>query len=599
MAALQYRPAIDGLRAIAVLSVFIFHLNHRWLPGGFVGVDVFFVISGYLITSIIFNDCQGDKFSLLKFYQRRIARIFPAFFTVALATLVGARFIYTPQDYASAGANLTAASLSVANLKYMLQGSYFQISPDAQPFLHYWSLSVEEQFYLFFPLLFLLLFKYARNHLVLVLGILGSGSLLACILLTPARPVWAFYLLPTRAWELCAGSLMAVVATHPSSAYNETWRSWIPLVGLLLVVLSFFLLHEGPQFPGWRAILPVVGSVALILPSAASTGPVEKWLAAPPLVMIGRMSYSLYLWHWPVFSLVDYRLFLAPEPVRLALKIGLSFLAALCSFLLIETPVRRFLNQPKRRPIAFAALTAALALCVPLGISIRRANYVNAEFRDVANGGLVFPGKPGAPSVVLMGDSNGSMYGKVMKEICADLGYKLTVISVAAGDPLPASNAQHGKLWLDSLATVKKERPDVLVLACHWSGKLADDPDRLALALDTLRPHVGRIVLLNQPPTLPRQANRGDIRRGARPPFLEDPTTRIDRKKANAFLLQFQSKVVSVVDISSNFETQEGAVSFLDGNGRQLYNDGSHLSSYGVGLLRPALVSAINVPSGG
>jgi peptidoglycan/LPS O-acetylase OafA/YrhL len=172
----EYRPAIDGLRALAVLSVFIFHLHHKWLPGGFVGVDVFFVISGYLITSIIFGDCQQNTFSLRKFYQRRIARILPAFLLVALATLLGASLIYGSQDLASSGANLAAATLSVANIKFMLQGNYFTISPDAQPFLHYWTLSVEEQFYMFFPLILLLLYKIARNRTTLVLIIMWVVS---------------------------------------------------------------------------------------------------------------------------------------------------------------------------------------------------------------------------------------------------------------------------------------------------------------------------------------------------------------------------------------------------------------------------------------
>src|ERR1039458_2468270 len=144
----EYRPAIDGLRAVAVLAVFLFHLNRGWLPGGFVGVDIFFVISGYLITSIIFRDCERNRFSFGRFYQRRIARLLPSFFTVALFTIVGASFIYSNQDLASAGATLAAAAASIANLKFMLQGNYFILSPDAQPFLHCWSLSVEEQFYL-------------------------------------------------------------------------------------------------------------------------------------------------------------------------------------------------------------------------------------------------------------------------------------------------------------------------------------------------------------------------------------------------------------------------------------------------------------------
>ena len=440
-ASLEYRPAIDGLRALAVLSVFIFHLNHNWLPGGFVGVDVFFVISGYLITSIIYKECQKDAFSLRKFYQRRIARIFPAFFTVALATLAGAYFIYSPQDLASAGANLAAAALSVANMKFMVQGNYFEISPDAQPFLHYWSLSVEEQFYIFFPLLLLLLFKYARKHLVLALGILCAGSFLAAVVMTHLKPVWAFYLLPTRAWELLAGCLLAVITDHAKPAPEARWPKLLSVFSLGLIALSFLLVHEGNRFPGYWAMLPVVGAVGLLMPTRGG-GVSEKLLSAAPLVAVGRISYSLYLWHWPVFSLVDYKMYLASEPARFALKIGLSFLAAVLSFLLIENPARVFLNRRKSMPLAYAAMVCAIALCVPLGVAVRKANYVNSEASDVVKGGLVFDPKTKNNSAMLMGDSNGSMYGKVMKEICANLGYKLSVISVAAGDPLPAPDVK-------------------------------------------------------------------------------------------------------------------------------------------------------------
>jgi len=151
----EYRPVIDGLRAVAVLAVFLFHLSRRTLPGGFVGVDIFFVLSGYLITSIILRDCERERFSFGRFYQRRIARLLSAFFVVAIATLVGALFVYSDQNIASAGAALSAAAASIANFKFMMQGNYFALSPDAQPFLHCWSLSVEEQFYMLFPATFL------------------------------------------------------------------------------------------------------------------------------------------------------------------------------------------------------------------------------------------------------------------------------------------------------------------------------------------------------------------------------------------------------------------------------------------------------------
>jgi peptidoglycan/LPS O-acetylase OafA/YrhL len=591
---LEYRPAIDGLRALAVLSVFIFHLNRNWLPGGFVGVDVFFVISGYLITSIIFKECQNGSFSLKKFYQRRIARIFPAFFIVALVTLAAANFIYSPQDLASAGANLTAAVLSVANMKFMLQGNYFQISPDAQPFLHYWSLSVEEQFYIIFPLLFMLVFKYARKHLVLMLGSLCVLSLVTCVVLTSLKPVWAFYLLPTRGWELLVGGLLAVLASGVTTEPGTRWPRLLSASSLGLIALSFLLIHEGNHFPSYWALLPVMGTVGVLMPAFGSGGISERLLAATPLVLVGRISYSLYLWHWPVFSLVDYKMYLASEPARFALKISMSFLAAVLSFCFIENPARLSLNSRRHMPLAFASLVCALAICVPLGIAVRKANYISAEPSDVSRGGLVFNSKSKANSVILMGDSNGSMYGKVMKEICHDLGWNLVVICVAAGDPLPSSNITSGRLWLDSFAVVQRETPDCLVLACSWDSKLQDDKERLALAVKALKPFVGHLVILNQPPILPENANRASIREGARPPFYEDAGIRRRRMESNDYLKSFNSKNCSVVDIASHFQTTNGEVLFQDSLGRQLYHDRGHLSGFGADLIRSDLTEAVS-----
>lgn len=597
MSAFQYRPAIDGFRAVAVLAVFFFHLNARWLPGGFLGVDIFFVISGYLITSIIVKDCEVGEFSLLKFYQRRVARIFPAFFAVAVATLFAAWFIYTPQDFASSGANFSAAVLSLANIKLMLQGNYFEISPDAQPFLHYWSLSVEEQFYLLFPLFLLLLYRFSVERRHFVLGSLGIGSLLGCVYLTRSHPGWAFYLLPTRAWELLAGCFLASVTND--GRIPDRWKLNHPafsLCGLVMLLASLCFVHEGRDFPGFWPLLPVAGAVAVIYPQGSRFGYCEGFLSYAPLVLIGRMSYSLYLWHWPVFSLVDYRLLLYSEPVRLAAKVGISVVLAFLSFRYLESPARGFLNQRKNRSIAYGVLMVALVVCVPLGIAVRKAGYVNAEFRDVAKGGLVFPGKPGSASVVLMGDSNGSMYGRVLGEICAELGLKLTVISVAAGDPLPVGSSHQGKLWLDTLAVVEREKPEYLIVACHWVARLRDDKNRLAMALADLQRHAGTVVILNQPPILPASASRANIRSGVRPPFVEDPVTKQERNEANALLLGLASKGVKILPISDSFDLPGGEIRFFDGHGRQLYQDETHLSGYGAELVGPLIRAALHKP---
>ena len=193
MTGIQYRPAIDGLRAIAVMAVILFHMDRRLLPGGFVGVDVFFVISGFLISSILLREIASGTFQISAFYQRRIARILPAFSLMAAATVLAACFVYSPQDLASTGATFSAAVLSVANMKLMTQGSYFELSPDAQPFLHCWSLSVEEQFYLLFPVVLIFIFRYFRGGVNGVLWVFFLVSFGSCLWLTRLNPQRAFF----------------------------------------------------------------------------------------------------------------------------------------------------------------------------------------------------------------------------------------------------------------------------------------------------------------------------------------------------------------------------------------------------------------------
>jgi peptidoglycan/LPS O-acetylase OafA/YrhL len=591
----QYRPAIDGLRAVAVLGVFIFHLKHQWLPGGFVGVDVFFVISGYLITSILLREYEHKSFSLWKFYQRRIARLFPAFYTVALATIIAAFFIYSAQDLASCGTGLVSAALSAANLKYMLQGNYFTISPDAQPFLHCWSLSVEEQFYMLFPTILLFLYVKTNRYKTVILGVLCAVSLIACVALTYRNSGWAFYLLPTRAWELMAGSVLADLGKRPD-AKNDNKGLWASLSfgGLALVVVSLFAVREGPTFPGYQAILPVLGTVCILGFKGGSGGWAERLLSTGPLVFIGRMSYSLYLWHWPVFCFVDYKLYLASPLVRISLKIALSATCAALSFFLIERPGRVFLNHPSRRRLAFAFLACALLVCVPLGSAVRSTNYIDARMGSIAEGGIAFNRAAPNGSLVLMGDSNGAMYGTMVREVAQSLRLKLNVISVSAGDPLPNSSGHNPQLWLDSLAFIKRNNPDVLVLVCNWAGKLDSDKGRLQLAVDELKHHTRRLVLITQPPELPDSASREAMRDGSRPPFFESPAEHAKRTESNSFLKSFQHDNVTVIDIEPLFVESDGSIRFVNDKGILLYQDSKHLSGAGADLVRAALTSAIN-----
>jgi len=575
-----------------VLAVFIFHLKHEWLPGGFVGVDVFFVISGYLITSILLREYARKSFSLGKFYQRRIARLFPALYSVALVTLVSAYFVYSAQDLASAGAGLTAVTLSIANFKLLFQGNYFTLSPDAQPFIHCWSLSVEEQFYLLFPAILLFLYLKANRYRTMILAVLCGASLLACIALTQARPQWAFYLLPTRAWELLAGSILANVSERRSPSHRKLWVS-LSLTGLAFIFASLFVISERSAFPGYLAMLPVCGTVCFIGPYQDSSGWAETILSWRPLVLIGQTSYSLYLWHWPIFSLVDYRFYLASQWFRLGLKVALSLTATVLCFLLIESRGRIFFNHPHRRQSAFAFLGFSLLLFVPMGIAVRKLNYVDVNTKEVAEGGLIINRTGPNGSIVLMGDSNGAMYGKIAREIAEDLGLRLNVIAVPAGDPLPRSSGQQPELWLNSLAVVTREKPDFLVLVCDWRGKLKGDTDRLRIAVRDLGQYARHLILITEPPELPRVATRESIRNGSRPPFIENSEERAMRTASNASVKALMGNGVTVIDIEHLFAADDGRIFFTDSHGNELFQDRNHLSAAGAEQIKPSVLKAI------
>ncbi|OWV61707.1 hypothetical protein CDZ98_04170 [Mameliella alba] len=589
----SYRRDIDGLRAIAVGSVFVFHLDPHWLPGGFIGVDIFFVISGFLITSILMNDLERDGIRLGTFYQRRVARLFPAMIVVVVATLIAARFIYIAQEYASAGVNSAAALLSVANIKFYFQGNYFDISPDSQPFLHFWSLSVEEQYYLIYPLMLMMLGRFGASVIARVLLVITALSLAACIAMTFVNAKAAFFLLPFRAWELGLGGLAAFVANGRMGHLPPALRPGLALAGLAAVAASLVVLHEGLAFPGYVALLPVAGTAALLLAGTRGAYPGQRLLASGPMVAIGKISYSLYLWHWPVFSLVDYALFAESDLLRHGLKVVVTLALTLATYALLETPARRTLNRPDLRLPVFAGFAVVLALSVPAGLWIRKEFYVNSSVTEAAEGGKLYPGPQGAPTVVLAGDSIGSNFGRTLRDMCHDLGCTLHVLSVAGKNSLPVTEGKDPALWRNSLGFIERTRPDVVILANHWSGKLSGGQEgRADLALQKLLPHAGHVVILGQLPALPPDATRAAMRDGARPPFAEPEADRLRRSEVNAHLSGLAGERVTYVDVASPFVRETGEVLFLDAQGNQMFRDERHLSDLATTRLRNRIEAA-------
>ena len=351
----SYRPDIDGLRAISILLVVLFHSNVSFLGGGFVGVDVFFVISGFLITSIIRSELGRGTFSLATFYERRIRRLFPALVVVLFTSTLAAFWLLEPFLLKVFGKDLGAASVFMSNFLFARNLGYF--SGSGRPLLHLWSLSVEEQFYIIFPLIMIILSTRPRKWMLPCLYALGAVSLGASVWMTVAASTQAFYLPVSRAWELLFGALIAVNGIpKPSPRVARA----APLVGLGAILLASVAFSPSTPFPGLAALLPCFGAVLVIWPGGATA---PAMLRSKQMVFLGLISYPLYLWHWPVLVFARYALLREPTHSETAALVLLSFALACGTWRFIELPVRRWIDgRLRQRLVIFSASAAVLAV---------------------------------------------------------------------------------------------------------------------------------------------------------------------------------------------------------------------------------------------
>jgi peptidoglycan/LPS O-acetylase OafA/YrhL len=332
-----YRPDIDGLRAIAVLAVVAFHANSSLVSGGFAGVDIFFVISGYLITGLIAKGIAAGNFSFAAFYTRRIKRIFPAYIVVALATLAVSSYLLIPNDYIFYTTSLAASWAFASNIFFsMLSWGYFGQRTEEFPLLHTWSLSVEEQFYFIFPILLIVLYRYFRKHVFAALLFIGIVFLIISEL--KVNEIKAYFLLTSRAHELVIGALTYFLAQRfplRSAALSNT----LATIGLAMMLASIFLIEKTTPFPGIRSLYPCLGA-ALVILAGARENAFTPILKSRPFVFVGLISYSLYLWHWPIFSFLRYRRVDITPSVGFA-AVALAFVLSVLTWKFIEMPIRQ------------------------------------------------------------------------------------------------------------------------------------------------------------------------------------------------------------------------------------------------------------------
>ncbi len=435
--AANYRPDIDGLRAIAVLAVVGYHAFPAWFPGGFIGVDIFFVISGYLISGHIFALLDMRLFSLRNFYSRRIRRIFPALFTVLFVSLTFGWFVLLADEYLQLGKHVAAGAGFVSNLALWHESGYFDNTAATKPLLHLWSLGVEEQFYIFWPLMAWGIWRLRVNLLAWII-LVGALSFALNINFMTADPVLDFYSPFTRFWELLAGAALVQSERDRGFSYSPVVSNVQAGMGAGLLLWAFAFVRESMPFPGWVAIPVVLGSVVLIAagPKAFFNRIVLSWR---PAVAVGLISYSLYLWHWPLLSFA--RIIEGEMPSR-EIRVGIviaTFVLAAATFLYIEKPIRhgRYLKWKTVGSLAAMISVALAGLCV-----------------------YWLQGMPNRPSIVAMAEANQQFASSIWRFSAND----------TCLDRYPYPEAETYSYWF--CITNKDSPPDVILLGSSFANHL-------------------------------------------------------------------------------------------------------------------------------
>lgn len=363
---MEYRREIDGLRALAVLPVIFFHAGFETFSGGFAGVDVFFVISGYLITTIIVAELEQDKFSIVDFYERRARRILPALFLVMLFCIPFAWFWLLPSDIKSFSQSLVAVSLFASNILFWHESGYFDTTAELKPLLHTWSLAVEEQFYVLFPLFLMLFWKLGKHFILVLLGLVFVTSFALAQWATYAEPSAAFYLLPTRSWELLVGVFTAFYSSKiKPNEFGNIAGEFAGWLGFSLIMYAFFSYSKATSFPGFYALVPTLGT-ALIIIFATQQTTIGKFVGNKFLVGIGMVSFSAYLWHQPLFAFAKYKGVEASDTKIFAMLSLVTLLFAYYSWRYVEVPFRGKSNFRRSQIFIFSLFFSLFFLTLGL-----------------------------------------------------------------------------------------------------------------------------------------------------------------------------------------------------------------------------------------
>jgi len=625
---LQYRPDIDGLRAVAVLAVVFCHAGLSF-PGGYVGVDVFFVISGYLITGLILKDLRLQRFSMLDFWERRVRRILPALAVTLIATLVAAWFLMLPDDLVGLGKSVVAVALLSANLYFWRDTGYFAQVAEEKPLLHTWSLAVEEQFYLFVPFGLALIWRLWRGRYMMTLLVLATAlSFLLSVLMPPARSDVNFYLLPTRAWELFAGALLAI---RPQFGLNlgERMKGMLSLLGILLILWPCFAYTKETPFPGLTAVPPVLGAVLIIWGGTGGAGGViTRILASRPMVFIGLISYSLYLWHWPILAFARYLAITPPGPWLRGGLAAASIPLAILSWKYIETPFRKRSPSPSRRMV-LAGGFATLLLFMGMGGLIWMKDGFAGRLPDLAQtldrtGGeqtrFRFDYNPReipesfhplgdqkkSPSILVWGDSFSMSFMPVADAVLQEKGYSGLGAGYAAMAPVLNYSQLTTHIKEDAHSQnqtivdyLRESNIKSVWLVASWQSHMRlggkEFETALKATVSELQKMDKSVCFVMDPPSYAHDIRRLLVRKGMRGENLSGlgmTAAEYQKQKSDVRRLAEELKAmgITVMDPMNHLLDAESPekMAVYDATG-SFYSDGYHLSPLGSMRLKPMI----------
>lgn len=636
---MKYLPSIDGLRAFAVGVVVLFHAELGF-TGGFIGVDVFFVISGFLITRLILRGLREGSFSVVGFWERRIRRILPALCFMVGAVLLAGWFLLLPPAYASLGASAVWQVFLVANVYFWRNTGYFAGAAEEMPLLHTWSLAVEEQFYLAVPVLLMACWCWhchRRKAVILLLAGITIGSFAVSVYGVAFHQSAAFYLLPFRAWELALGSALAVL---PESCFRV--RPWLQEVlgwiGLSMILIAALTFDRNTPFPGFAALLPCIGTALVIWATAWRTGLLSGMLAWPPLVWVGLISYSLYLWHWPLFAIARSW---ALEPLAITDRLMLvvaSVVLAFLSYRFVEQPFRRKQILGSRRNLFLGGAAASLVVLlsgflisnsggIPSRVdpatyaysaAVEEMEFINeVDMAEVVAGALPKMGADsGQQRLLLWGDSHAMALAPAFDEALRVFGWggrlathsstaPMAGFSRAAEYGLGSENLQFSAAVLDY---VQAHGIKHVVLAAHWSAypprpvgdEIGNFDEQLVKTVEMLSSAgVKTWVVLGVPlhkASIPKVLLRRSVLGEDTKKHLDDPARDWNGISGadKSFVQTLQRTGATVIDPRPAFVDERGDSYLIELQGRPLYRDEQHLTPFAARkLIAPMIVQAL------